>query len=743
MSKPTSIVITLGVLFVAGSGIFFAAARAQQGSDHKVSCSLIRGSGNYQLLKQSRFAPGDPETVNGDFIQPGAFPTAEYCERCHQEAYHQWRQSLHANAFRTPFYLTSASILIRSKGIESSRYCDSCHNPIAVLSGALTQGSKVNRSFDADGVTCTVCHSIQTVQSAGGNGNYVMDIPAVMVDAKGNRIPGEVPYEEILKHPDRHSRAVMKDFYKTPEFCGACHKESVPTSLTGYRSIRSFDTYDEWQTSPFSRRNPLNFYPASTAICQDCHMPRVKGHLNDYGSKEGTFASHRWLAGNTAVPYFYKYDDQLEKTIGFLRSGRYLNVDIFGIKKAGSDQLIAPLGSTSFRLAQKDTVELFVVIQNHGIGHSLLPEIRDLYEAWVEFAVKDASGREIYHSGYLNPDGTLDQHAHRFENRPIDRDGKVVDNHEVWRILATGYDNTIQAGNSQLVRYQFQIPANVRGPLTVVAKVNYRHFRQSYLNTVLGKNHPSYPVVRLAEASRTLNIGENLPAPPDDSNNPGWMRWNNLGISYLGEYSGAGLAPSGAELYSGMIGAFQHALALKPNYADGYTNLALVNIEWKRFNSAKMEIRHALSLAPHNARALYYAALIDRQSGNSVQALADLESVVKQYPLSPDARRELGGLYLAEHNDKSAIEQFLALQQIDPENLAAHSNLSVLYDRNGMHKEAATERKLLADQESSSLDPGYSPGYLQSHPEMLTETVPGHIHTLSSRLGDRRDSRLR
>ena len=62
--------------------------------------------------------------------------------------------------------------------------------------------------------------------------------------------------------------------------------------------------------------------------------------LPDYGAKNGTFASHSWLAGNTAVPFYYGFDEQLDKTIKFLRAGDYLNVDIFGIKKANEEQLI-------------------------------------------------------------------------------------------------------------------------------------------------------------------------------------------------------------------------------------------------------------------------------------------------------------------------------------------------------------------------------------------------------------------
>ena len=74
--------------------------------------------------------PGNAASETGGFISPDAFLPASYCARCHQEAYSQWRQSLHSNSFRTPFYRTSVNILLRTKGIEFTRHCDSCHNPI-------------------------------------------------------------------------------------------------------------------------------------------------------------------------------------------------------------------------------------------------------------------------------------------------------------------------------------------------------------------------------------------------------------------------------------------------------------------------------------------------------------------------------------------------------------------------------------------------------------------------------------
>ena len=260
----------------------------------------------------------------GDYLNNGlvdlyttTFPNAKYCGHCHQEALHQWRQALHSNSFRTPFYRTTVNILIRTKGIEFSRHCDSCHNPVAVLAGGLTQDSQVDRSFDKDGLTCTTCHSIQSLKSINGNGGFVMGIPAVMVDEKGNRIPGEVPYDEIMKYPKRHSMAVMKSIYRTPEFCASCHKANLPDTLNDYKFIRAFTTYDEWQQSKFSQRNPLTFYTADFTTCQGCHMKRAANTLPDPGAKNGTFASHSWPAGNTAVPFYYGFDEQLRKTTDY------------------------------------------------------------------------------------------------------------------------------------------------------------------------------------------------------------------------------------------------------------------------------------------------------------------------------------------------------------------------------------------------------------------------------------------
>ncbi len=509
----------------------------------------------------------------------------------------------------------------------------------------------------------------------------------------------------------------MHAFYRTSEFCGACHKANMPPPLNDYKWIRAFTTYDEWQNSKFSKRNPLTFYTADYSTCQNCHMKREAITQREYGAKNGTFASHRWPAGNTAVPFYYGFNEQLQKTIEFLKSGNYLNVDLFGIEQAGSDQMAAPLGSVPFEVRPDENLVMMVVIQNKNIGHSLIPEVRDLYETRVEFLVKDAAGKEIDHSGFLQPDGAIDQRAHSFTNRPVNMQGEFVDNHKVWTIHSMAYDNTIQAGRSALIRYEFHIPANAKGPLTVTARVNYRHLRQSYLNNIFGADHPAYPVIELASRTRVLKLGSNPACAPEPTDNPDWMRWNNLGIAYLDQLQ-----------YSDAMHAFNEVVKLRPDYVDGYINIGLTYIEWEKYSSARASLEKALSMSASNARALYYLALVERRSAHPDAEIADLEMVVDQFPKSRDARRELGISYYQQHQYDEAVKQFEALQAIDPDDLAAHYNLSILDRRMGEKQKAAEQANLFAIKQIDPGAPTYSLDFLRTHPELSIESVPWHIH---------------
>ena len=684
-------------------------------ADRSVYSQTVKEHYNSRFGVDQPFLPSNAVTDTGEFINPKSFPTAKYCGHCHQEAHAEWRQSVHANSFRAPWYVKNVNMLINGKGIEYARHCEGCHNPIALTSGAMTQHSPVNRNFDADGITCSVCHSIQQVNTRG-TGSYVLAQPAVMVDENGKPIYGDVSDKEILAHLDRHSKAVMKDFYHTSEFCSACHKAALPRMLNDYKWQRAIFLYDEWQLSSFAKQSPLPFYVKDqVSTCQTCHMKREDIQLPDYGAKDGKLASHRWLGANTVLSKFYGYDAQMEKTIAFLRNGA-LNVDIFGVERNGG-KIIAPLGSAPFEIDADDALTISIVIQNKGIAHSLVPEQRDFYESWVEFDAKDASGRTLMHSGALQPGGSLDPQAHSFTNRLVNAQGRLNDLHQVWDTRVVAYNNTIQSGRSQIVRYEFKVPSDAVGPISITARVNYRRFNQHFIDFALGK-HYEMPVVEMAARTRTLALGANAAAPPDPADNPEWMRWNNYGIGLLD-----------AQQYADSLRAFEQVVQLRPGYADAYTNAAIAGYSWQRYGDARDHLEKALQLAPHNARALYYLALVERIQGHPDAAIADLLEVITQFPRSRDAHRELGFSFYQQHKYEEARAEYETVQSIDPDDLSAHYILSIVYRRLGMKDKAAREAAAFADQKDDPTAGTYALEYLRKHPEITSESVPWHIHS--------------
>jgi hypothetical protein len=208
--------ISADIVVVMASHVSVVNAQSATTAEHYTYSANIAETYNYRFGKDHPFLPSNIQTNNGEFINPKDFPTAQYCGHCHHEAHAQWRQSAHSNSNRAPWYLKNVGLLNTKKGIEFSRHCEGCHDPIAVVAGALTQGAPKKRLYNQDGVTCTVCHSIQKVDTRG-TGSFTLAVPAVILDEKGDPVTRPVADAEILAHLDRHRAAVMKDFYRSSD----------------------------------------------------------------------------------------------------------------------------------------------------------------------------------------------------------------------------------------------------------------------------------------------------------------------------------------------------------------------------------------------------------------------------------------------------------------------------------------------------------------------------------------------
>jgi tetratricopeptide (TPR) repeat protein len=232
----------------------------------------------------------------------------------------------------------------------------------------------------------------------------------------------------------------------------------------------------------------------------------------------------------------------------------------------------------------------------------------------------------------------------------------------------------------------------------------------------MGK-HYVMPVVDMIARTRTLTLGSN-PAAVDPQDNKEWMRWNNYGIAMLD-----------AQQYGESAAAFERVAQMRPDYADAFTNIAIANFQWQRYDVSRINLNKALELSPHNARALYYLALVERNQGHLEDAIADLREVTTMFPRSRDAHRELGFSLYQQHKYDEARVEYEALQGIDPDDLAAHYILSIVYRRLGMKDKAAHEAAVFADQKDDPMASTFALEFLRKHPEIASESVPWHTHS--------------
>ncbi|HLG13691.1 MAG TPA: tetratricopeptide repeat protein [Blastocatellia bacterium] len=702
------------------------------------------------------FAPSEVRTTTGSFISADKFIPASYCARCHADAHRQWQESPHRNSFREPFYKKNVELFIDQYGIEYTRHCEGCHNPVALVSGALTKGSKLARPFDEEGVTCTVCHSIERVTWLEGIGSYELRPPALLLDENGKPWRGEVRDKTILANVDAHRRAMMKDFYKTPEFCAVCHKSALPREIENYKWRRAFSAYDEWQMSSHSNESPLPFYKKPRNTCQSCHMKPEEAR-SDLAATQGKIASHRWPASNTAIPHFYGFKDQEQAVIDFLKAGN-LSVDIFTLKKGPAyptqreatdlitlrkgvaginlvngftaisiidaalypghlkpdETVIAPIDKQAFTIEPDETVTVGVVISNRGVGHFFPTELRDFFEPWVEFKVEDRHGRSIYHSGFLKPNGAVDDRAHVFQSVQVTEEGQWVRRHNIWETRGKAYDNYIAPGRSELIRYQFTIPKQTAGGLRITARVLYRKFNRYFSDWALGKSL-NYPVVEMAGKSVALNVGENRPAvtilDQDDL-----IRFNNLGIALLDQL-----------MFADARRAFEKTTAINPAYDDGYVNQALAT-SWTDFGVMHELLDRSLALSPTNARALYYKGALLRMAGKPADALELFKQIEPRFPRDRMTLNQMGECYRALGRPADARAAFERVLAIDPDDITALYYIVDAYRQTGAAEIADKTNLTYLDRFEDWRIHYLANEYIKRDEVARVEAVPWHVH---------------
>lgn len=694
--------------------------------------TMIRDTYDFRFGEDKPFSPSNATTFNGQFIQGSDFVSSTRCASCHSDVFPHWLQSAHRNSFREPFYQKNVGDLISQRNIAFTRHCESCHNPAALFSGALTDKPQFKeRPFDNEGVSCIACHSIESVNGKG-IGGYVMGQPALLQKPDGTKIV-EATDQDILNDVESHKRAMMRPVLTKPEFCGACHKSQVPKELNDYKFLRAFAVADELQQSSFSKESPHPFYVRNKETCNSCHMQKVESKNFDVSAKNGTITSHRWAAANTAIPHFFGYKEQLEEVTKFLKDDK-MGVDIFALhlreKGKSKEKLIAPVNRKDFKIEAGDTLTADVVVTNKNIGHSFPPELRDFYEAYIEFTVTDETGKPIFKSGFIKPDGKLDDASHAYKTHLVKADGSYNDLHHIWRTKTVAYNLAIPSGRSDLARYKFTVPENIGGKINLTAKLMYRRFNRTFSDYALSKS-VDYPIVEMAKSEKAILIGEeNKKVPVDPKAMPDWRRWNNYGIALFDQRQ----FPEAAD-------AFDEVIDFKNEYrAFAFTNKALALMELGGWKEAEKLIDKALEIDAENYRAIYQLGRIDRVRAKLDKAEAEFKKVLEKYPRDRATLQQLGELAkikaesVEESQRKPQLEIAKGFYQqvlaIDPEDAGAHYNMMLISQKLGDRETARQQAKIFQDLKDDPQVTSLANSFLQANQAFANESVPFHAHEL-------------
>ncbi len=427
-----------------------------------------------------------------------------------------------------------------------------------------------------------------------------------------------------------------------------------------------------------------------------------------------TVHNHQFVGANTALPQMMGSPSWVNDAHrNFLANA--LRVDIFGLKSGGSinGPLIAPLRPQVPALEPGETYLLETVLRTLKLGHLFTQGTADSNEVWLEVTVR--SGDEVIgSSGHRDTDGTVDPWSHFVNVYMLDREGNRIDRRNGEDIFTPLYNNQIPPGAADVIHYSFQVPKDAIGDIRVAVKLNYRKFDTTYLRhirgadfvrndlpiTVIASDEIRFPVSNAAEAGSGDSVGVDA-----------WERWNDYGIGLLRKKQRGELRQ--AEYAFGEVE--------KLGRADGPVNLARVYLREGRLQDATQALRRAAAFEPPAYPWLlaWFTGLVNKQNGQLDEAINNFRHVLntdfelarqREFDFGEDFRviNELAQTLFERAKTERGAERLEARREIllesqqwfektlqfDPENTAAHYNLSLIHTLLGDEEQASEHRRL-------------------------------------------------
>jgi hypothetical protein len=385
---------------------------------------------------------------------------------------------MHAKSFTNPVFQAQYfdEILPQTAGDPAIQWeadmCIACHSPITFT----TSKGQVELEEDVDplmsGVTCDFCHTVPSFKGENpGNANYISE-------------PGDRKLGPFVHESDWHH--VYSEFITTSEFCAVCHNYVNHLGL----EIRS--TYSEWKTSRYADED---------IQCQDCHM-NVDGFL-------------------TAGQPTYESGKAANMTLGMAPDREMLYTHRFPGAHSRSQvagALALEINADEGSVSPGHTMSVEVTVDNSRTGHKMPSGSPELRLLWLEVRVH--LGRQIVFipATPAKESERCDVYGHRLCEGEVLKD-KIPSGSRVYRALfndstgkrtlssylaaKTRLDNRLNAGEIRKEKYEFEVPEDAEGNLSLVAKLYYLSYPRSFAESL---GVPPAEPVEIAEAMKELVI---------------------------------------------------------------------------------------------------------------------------------------------------------------------------------------------------------------------------------------------
>jgi tetratricopeptide (TPR) repeat protein len=541
----------------------------------------------------------------------------ESCAGCHADAAAQWRSSTHASgSFNNPIYRVVVDRFRTEVTKDASRFCGGCHDVALLVDGAMSGDVSPTDARGHGGITCRVCHGIETARP-DGNGSYQLAASPIPIPRDGDD-------ESLRAHRARLAMAPLR----TSQMCGTCHRAFLSPETGNPAHLVGQDELGAWERSVYAGSLAARVdEPVDAAECRTCHMPLEAAPQGDAAAKGGTIHSHRFAGANTWLAGMRGDSAQIEATRRMLRGAASIDV---AVATAANGTRTLPADGAPVTPGQPITLD--VVVRNERVGHRFPGGVLDAQDTWIELEIRDALGKRLAEAGMEQESTGHDSTAHRLRAVQGDEHGTPLLVRETNRFRSPVFNHTIAPRDAEVVRYRFDVPATLRAaalPLAVTARLRHRSRDLALAQAVCDDGRAARGQAFAREVSRRSGVTLDPCATEPVTD-----------IAVARVQLGAGSVPD-----PGALPAWRRL------YDDG---LGLLHALQEDVDSARPSLERALDEVPGGQDrerasvldALAQVAIREGRTDEALRWLDEAESLAPGHPAIPHARGEaLGGVW--------------------------------------------------------------------------------------------------